>query len=105
MFRKSVVSEQIGFYNETFAYSQDHELWHRIARRLPVANLPEPLVRFRATPWSMTATYGDRVHEGDRISIAHIARLLGWDKIENVESNEVKFGAMSSLLQGGLTRS
>ena len=37
------------------------------------------------------------------MSIAHIARLLGWDKIENVESNEVKFGAMSSLLQGGLT--
>jgi hypothetical protein len=103
MFSKSVIAEQIGFYNETFAYAQDHELWYRIARRLPVANLPEPLVRFRVTPWSMTATYGDRVREGDRMSIAHIARLLGWDKVENVESNEVKFGAMSSLLQGGLT--
>jgi glycosyltransferase involved in cell wall biosynthesis len=103
MFVKSVIAEQIGFYNETFAYAQDHELWYRIARRFPVANLPEPLVRFRVSPWSMTATYGHGLHEGDRMSIAHIERLLGWDKIENMESNEVKFRAMSSLLQGGLT--
>lgn len=103
MFRKSVVSERIGFYNEALAYSQDYELWHRIARRLPVANLPEPLVRLRATPWSMTTTYGDRVHEGHRIRIAQIEQLLDWDKIEKVESNEVKFRAMSSLLLGGQT--
>ena len=103
MLRKSVVSEQIGFYNEALAYSQDYELWHRIARRLPVANLPELLVRLRATPWSMTATYGDRVYEGHRIRIAQIEQLLDWDKIEKVESNEVKFRAMSSLLLGGQT--
>jgi hypothetical protein len=100
MFSKSVIAEQIGFYNEAFAYAQDHELWYRIARRLPVANLPEPLVRFRVTPWSMTAAHGDRLHEGDRMSIAHIERLLGWDK---AESNEVNFRAMSTLLQGGRT--
>jgi len=57
MLRKSVVSEQIGFYNKALAYSQDYELWHRIARRFPVAN-SEPLVRLRTNPWSMTATYG-----------------------------------------------
>jgi hypothetical protein len=101
MLRKSVVSEQIGFYNEALAYSQDYELWQRIARRLSVANLPEPLVRLRATPWSMTATYGERVHEGHRIRIVQVEQLLDWDKIENVESNEVKFRAMSSLLLGG----
>jgi glycosyltransferase involved in cell wall biosynthesis len=103
MFSKSVIAEQIGFYNEAFAYAQDHELWYRIARRLPVANLPEPLVRFRVTPWSMTAAHGDRLHEGDRMSIAHIERLLDWDKNEKVESNEVKFRAMSLFLQGRLT--
>jgi glycosyltransferase involved in cell wall biosynthesis len=103
MLRKSVVLEQIGFYNEALAYSQDYELWHRIARRFPVANLAEPLVRLRTTPWSMTATYGDRVHEGHRIRIAHIEQLLEWDKNEEVESNEVKFRAMSSLLFGGQT--
>jgi hypothetical protein len=30
IFRKSVVSEQTGFYNEALAYSQDYELWRRI---------------------------------------------------------------------------
>jgi hypothetical protein len=103
MFRKSVLAEQIGFYNETLAYSQDYDLWHRIARRFPVANLSEPLVRLRSTPFSMTSTYGDRVHEGHRMRIAHIKRLLDWDKNEEVESNEVKFRAMSSLLLGGRT--
>jgi glycosyltransferase involved in cell wall biosynthesis len=103
MLRKSVVSKQIGFYKEALACSQDYELWHRIARRFPVANLPEPLVRLRTTPWSMTATYGDKVHEGHRIRIAQIEQLLGWDKIEKVESNQAKFRAMSSLLLGGQT--
>jgi hypothetical protein len=41
--------------------------------------------------------YGDRLHEGDRMSIAHIERLLGWDMDE---SNETNFRAMSSLLFG-----
>jgi hypothetical protein len=101
MFRKAVLSEQIGFYDESLAYSQDYELWHRIARRFAVANLSEPLVRLRTTPWSMTSTYGDRINEGHRIRIGQIARLLDWDKNEEVESNEVKFRAMSSLLLGG----
>jgi hypothetical protein len=103
MLRKSVVSEQIGSYNEPLACSQDYELWHRIARRFPVANLSEPLVRLRTTPWSMTTTYADRVHEGHRIRIAHIEQLLDLDKNDELESNEVKFRAMSSLLLGGQT--
>ncbi len=103
MFRRSVVSERIGFYNEALAYSQDYELWHRIARLLPVANLPEPLVRLRSTPWSMTSTYGDRVHEGHRIRIGQIEQLLHWDKSEKLVSNEMKFRAMNSFLSGGET--
>lgn len=103
MFRKSVVTEQIGYYNETLTYSQDYELWHRIARRFSVANLSEPLVRLRTTPWSMTSTYGDRINEGHRMRIAHIERLLDWDKSEEIESSEVKFRAMSSLLLGDRT--
>jgi hypothetical protein len=103
MFPKAVVKEQIGFYNEALEYSQDYELWRRIARRFAVANLSEPLVRLRTTPWSMTSTYGDRVNEGHRMRIAHIERLLDWDKNDEIETNEVKFRAMSSLLLGART--
>jgi glycosyltransferase involved in cell wall biosynthesis len=100
MFRKSMVLDQIGFYNEAFSYAQDHELWNRIARRLPVENLPEHLVRFRIHPCSMTATYGDRVEEGRKLGIASIERLLGWRNSAQAESSENRFRSMSSLLFG-----
>jgi glycosyltransferase involved in cell wall biosynthesis len=103
MLRKSVVSEQIGLYNEALAYSQDYELWHRIARQFAIANLPEPLVRLRNHPWSMTATYGQRVYEGHRIRIAQIRRLLDWDEDMDIERHEKKFRAMSSFLHDGRT--
>jgi glycosyltransferase involved in cell wall biosynthesis len=46
MVRKEVFDE-IGYYNETLQYSQDYELWLRIARQYEIANLPEPLVMLR----------------------------------------------------------
>jgi glycosyltransferase involved in cell wall biosynthesis len=103
MLRKSVVSEQIGLYNEALAYSQDYDLWHRIARQFAIANLPEPLVRLRNHPWSMTATYGESVYEGHRIRIAQIRRLLDWDKDMDIDRHEKKFRAMSSFLHSGRT--
>ncbi len=42
MLRKSVL-DQVGPYHELFRYSQDYELWLRIAGRYTVANLTEPL--------------------------------------------------------------
>ncbi len=99
MLRKSIVLEQIGFYNEALTYSMDYELWSRIARRLPVANLNECLVRLRTNPWSMTETYGERTLEGFRIRVATVADLLGWDKT-NTALNEVRFHRMTTLLFG-----
>jgi GT2 family glycosyltransferase len=46
MIRKEVFAE-IGYYDETLQYSQDYELWLRIARKYEIANLPEPLVMLR----------------------------------------------------------
>lgn len=97
MMRKSVVLGQIGFYNEAFEYSQDFELWCRIARRLPVANLAECLVRFRINPSSMTATYRDKVYEGHRTRIETMTHLLGWDNTDK-EGNEARFQNMTALL-------
>lgn len=98
--RKSAVLERIGFYNEDITYAQDYEFWSRIARCLPVANLGEHLMKFRINPWSMTATYGVRVHDEPlRIRIANMSHLLGWEKAKMV-SNEVHFSTMTSLLFG-----
>jgi glycosyltransferase involved in cell wall biosynthesis len=99
MLRKAAVLEQIGFYNEDFDYSQDFELWRRIARRLPVANLNEYLGRWRENPGSMTSTYGSRTREGVQLRIATVADLLGWDPSQ-VALNEMRFRRMTALLYG-----
>jgi glycosyl transferase family 2 len=100
VFRKSLILQQIGFYNEAFTYSQDYELWLRIARQLEIANLPEPLVRFRISSFSMTASYGDKTQEGHRLRIANMAHLLNWNEATQTESAEKQFRAMVALLFG-----
>ncbi len=47
----------------------------------------------------MTATYGERVHEGERLRIANIQRLLGWDENQTLH-NQLRFRTMRSLLFG-----
>jgi len=55
MLRMSVFDE-VGGYDEIFPFHQDYNLWLRIARRHPVANLIEPLYALRSHPASVTQT-------------------------------------------------
>ena len=78
LWRRTLVAERVGQYDERLAYSMDLELWRRIAERLEeIANVPESLLYLRAHEHSMTATYGERTREGLRIQAAYTARLLG----------------------------
>lgn len=77
IFRKDIVLSQIGPYNEAYHVAQDHELWSRIVSRFPVANLREPLVRYRLHPLSMIASSDLGLVEGKKLSMALIADLLG----------------------------
>ena len=97
LWRREVVRERVGPYDESLAYAQDYQLWQRIADRLPVANIALPLVRVRAHPGSMTATYGPRTEEGPRLGVARVGKLLGWDPAA-VATNRVRFDAMGRLL-------
>ena len=47
MFKKEVI-DKIGVYNELFTYSQDYELWLRIAKRCKVRNLTQRLYKLRS---------------------------------------------------------
>ncbi|MBW8769597.1 MAG: glycosyltransferase [Gemmatimonadetes bacterium] len=78
LWRRTLVAERVGAYDERLAYSMDFDLWRRIAERLEVANVPESLLHLRAHERSMTATYGERAREGLRMQAAYAARLLGW---------------------------
>ena len=99
MFRKSAVPEKVGFYRGDLVYSEDYELWSRVARCLPVANLDEYLVRLRIHATSKTATYGEKVYIGRRIRIANMGKLLGWEQMDE-DSKEARFSRIESCLFG-----
>jgi glycosyltransferase involved in cell wall biosynthesis len=54
MFRRAVVQQECGGYDEEFSVCQDYALWTRIAAKHRVANLPERLVLMREHANSMT---------------------------------------------------
>lgn len=54
MFRKKII-EEVGAYNEFYRYSQDYELWLRIAVHHKAANLTHPLYKARRHSKSVQA--------------------------------------------------
>jgi glycosyltransferase involved in cell wall biosynthesis len=54
MFRRAVVQQECGGYDEQYAVCQDYALWNRLAAKHRVANLPDRLVLMREHPSSMT---------------------------------------------------
>jgi hypothetical protein len=104
MLRKSLVAEQIGLYDESFIYSQDYDLWCRIARRFPVGNLDEYLVRYRITSASMTSTYGAKVRdEPFSIAKSYMSLVCYCDTVRLI-SDESSYRTLTSLVVGS-TRS
>ena len=47
MFRRCVVWDELGGYDATLPSSEDYELWSRVLRHHPTANLPDRLVSYR----------------------------------------------------------
>jgi glycosyltransferase involved in cell wall biosynthesis len=105
MFRRRAVTQEIGLYDKAFIYAQDYDLWSRIASRLPVANLPEYLMRYRMTPRSMTSTFGHVVQdETRRISIENLTAVIGSDEATRLVDAEADFANMSALVFGDYRR-
>lgn len=57
LFRRKIVWDTLGGYNEDFKTSQDFELWSRLLARYRAANLSEMLVDNRWHPQSISANY------------------------------------------------
>ncbi len=77
MFRREVIWEEFGGYDETFRIAQDYELWTRVAAQCPTANLIERLVCYRHLSNSLSKT-GREVafDEADRISAREAERVF-----------------------------
>jgi glycosyltransferase involved in cell wall biosynthesis len=57
MFRREVVWDELGGYDETFRANQDFELWSRLSTRYELRNLSEVLIDFRTTGSSISSRY------------------------------------------------
>ena len=54
MFRRTVIWNELGGYDDRFFYNQDFELWSRVSERWEVSNLPNVYVDFRSNSNSIT---------------------------------------------------
>jgi len=83
MFRRDVILNEFGGYDEAFCTSQDFELWSRVVRRYPCRNLDEVLLLHRQRARSVSKGYSlealrrvcDRSVENRAWSLRRVERL------------------------------
>jgi hypothetical protein len=76
MVRRSIISRVGRFTLKQSRRHEDFELWSRIGRRHPVANLPDVLVAYRVHPGSICRTENFDAN-GVRLSAENIAHAVG----------------------------
>jgi hypothetical protein len=79
MYRRDLV-ERVGGYSMTNPQASDYGLWVRMAAAGPVANLPQPLVRYRMHAENVTSRRGSVTNTlARRISREAVTELLGYE--------------------------
>ena len=81
MFRREIVFNKLGGYDETFATSQDYELWSRVIKSHEIANLEEVLLDFRSHSGSVSKQYS-------RENVIKVASLFQNNLTATIGSND-----------------
>jgi len=87
MFRRDIVLEEFGGYDESFRISQDYDLWTRVIARHPSANLPWRLVCYRDLASALSKT----------------GRSIAFDEAQRVSEN-AEFLSFGRALDAGERR-
>lgn len=91
MFRKTIVDE-LGAYNEVLRYSQDYELWLRIAKHYEVRNLRQQLYKSRSHSANI------RLMNWEEATLYHLLALrLGRGELEDEVLKTIKDKGIKSL--------
>jgi len=99
VFRRERVLSNVGFYNESFRYAQDWELYSKIARTHTVVSVGECLVKYRLHSRSMTDTYGSVVQsEIDKIRTMNVGYYIESGPSGKIEDYCRVAGNMHSML-------
>lgn len=80
-FRKTVF-DQVGYFDESYHYTMDYELWLRIAKKFTFYSLDKELASFRLYPQSKTGSEGLRfVKEMIRVKVKYKAKIFSWHNV------------------------
>lgn len=86
MFRKDVIFNKLGGYDESFVFCQDYELWSRVASGYRLFNLPARLMLYRTHPDSMTERMREiSALENHRIIQRSMNEFFCDDRVSNEE--------------------
>ncbi len=98
LFRRRA-AERAGLYDPTLEYAGEFDLFARLALRAGVANLPEPLVRYRVSEGSMTARHATEMEEHTARVISRNRRLV-FSGAREVRASDLDVYAPSPELLG-----
>jgi glycosyltransferase involved in cell wall biosynthesis len=105
MFRRAVVADALGGYDESLVWAQDWELWGRVLERHDAVNLPDRLIDYRTHTGSVTMSARDpaafRAH-ARRIVAANVRRTL--DLALTPPDIELMCGFLLGLPRGDVPR-
>lgn len=79
LFRRRVFDREENYYDPGLRqYSEEYDLWCRLAPRHKFANLPEPLVLYRTyPPFEKSRDEEQRIRNSERIRYDYLVRLFG----------------------------
>ncbi len=82
MFRREIIWNHLGGYDEQFAASQDFELWSRVAASYAVCNLPRRLADYRFYASSTGALYRrNHLAQSRAVVAANLCRYLKLERV------------------------
>ena len=93
VFKTAVVRDEAGGFNSSLdPFSQDWSVWCRVMERHPVANLADPLVRYRVLPSSIIGALGNAQDAAYHERFARIVREIVADNA----TRTLRAGAMTT---------
>ena len=104
MFRKKIIWDELGGYDESLSFWEDYDLWSRVVSAYPVANLGGRWVGYRAHSSSKTVSMpSTRAAEVRKV----LERSLSWiffDRVFSEDEMELLFRYRLGVLGGEVSR-
>ena len=113
MMRREVL-RSVGRYRAAYRHCEDYDLWLRLVDRTRMANLPDPLLLYRASATQVSNRHVLAQNFGASVArIARAERLAGrpdptddWDSLPPIEAMDAAFGrpGLSARIRADVTR-